>query len=257
MPRPLPLMATGLVALALVGTAEPAGALPPGAEIAFVRERPKRGVWIVDAVGHERRLTDGQDYGPAWSPDGRWIVLQRFDGGGSDLYAVRANGRGLRALTTEGRNCGSAWSPDGSTIAFASRRLRGNFAIWLVAPDGSGLRRLTAMPARDTGPAWSPHGRSLVFSSERGRRGDEDLYLIQPDGTRMRRLTNNGASDWGADWSADGRSIVFTRSRVTRGQQLLVVIDVPHPCPGAHRDLSDVGALSGLASPSVSRSAAG
>lgn len=109
-------------AVVLLGTtmlAAPARASSTRAgTIAFVREGDERGLWLVQADGAETRLTQGQDYRPDWSPDGRWIVFQRFKGGGSDIYVVRADGSHLRALTEDGDNYHPSWSPDGERIAF-------------------------------------------------------------------------------------------------------------------------------------------
>ncbi|MDY0061360.1 MAG: S9 family peptidase [Myxococcota bacterium] len=64
-------------------------------------------------------------------------------------------------------------SPTGRQVAFVLRTTdldanRGRFDIWLMAADGSGLRRLTADPAADTSPRWAPDGQSLFFLSSRG-----------------------------------------------------------------------------------------
>ena len=49
----------------------------------------------------------------------------------------------------------TSWSPDGSRIAFSSNR-DGNFDIYTMSADGSGLTRLTNHPASDKDPVWSP-----------------------------------------------------------------------------------------------------
>ena len=48
-----------------------------------------------------------------------------------------------------------AWSPNGTQMAFASDR-DGNFEIYVMDADGSGLTRLTKDPASDGQPGWSP-----------------------------------------------------------------------------------------------------
>ena len=45
------------------------------------------------------------------------------------------------------------WSPDGDHIAFATGR-DGNFEIYVMNADGSGLSRLTDDPADDFAPDW-------------------------------------------------------------------------------------------------------
>jgi TolB protein len=45
------------------------------------------------------------------------------------------------------------WSPKGDWIAFTSDE-SGNYEIYLINPDGTGLRQITHNPAADTNPAW-------------------------------------------------------------------------------------------------------
>jgi Tol biopolymer transport system component len=56
-----------------------------------------------------------------------------------------------------------AWSPDGRWIAFVS------FGdLFLVPPDGSGIRRVTHRPADEFGPVvWSPDSTTLAIVSNR------------------------------------------------------------------------------------------
>ena len=47
------------------------------------------------------------------------------------------------------------WSPDGSRIAFSSDR-DGDFDVYVMNADGSGVTNLSDNPAEDSLPAWSP-----------------------------------------------------------------------------------------------------
>ena len=60
-------------------------------------------------------------------------------------------------------------------IVFSSNR-DGNYEIYVINTDGSGLRRVTNHPERDDYPSWHPDGKKLVVVSERD--GSHDLYLI-------------------------------------------------------------------------------
>jgi TolB protein len=83
-------------------------------------------------------------------------------------------------------------------IAFASDRA-GNFDIYVMNPDGSGLVRVTDDPAEDTHPTWSPDGRSIAFVSTRD--GNKEIYVVSAEGGAATRLTNNAAEDFSPAWS--------------------------------------------------------
>jgi hypothetical protein len=67
-------------------------------------------------------------------------------------------------------------------IAFASNR-DGNWEIYSVNPDGSGLTNLTHNPGSDLSPIWAPDGRSLVFRTDRDGSGTSHDYVMNADGS--------------------------------------------------------------------------
>ena len=77
-------------------------------------------------------------------------------------------------------------------IAFASDR-DGNWDIYAMNSDGSGLVRLTNNSADDYDPSWSPDGRRIAFHSYRD--GNWEIYAMNADGSGLVRLTNNSAGD--------------------------------------------------------------
>ena len=99
-------------------------------KIAFISEPPRLGycgvVYVMNADGSgQRRLTNGgvpgcgQEWGHAWSPDGRQIAMYGYNG----IYVMNADGSGERELTPDNARAKSpAWSPDGRRIAFLGRR---------------------------------------------------------------------------------------------------------------------------------------
>jgi len=97
-------------------------------------------------------------------------------------------------------------------IAFASDR-DGNFEIYVMNPDGSGLSRLTDNAAEDTSPSWSPDGRRLAFVSNRD--GNKEIYVVGAEGGGLTRLTNNAAEDLHPAWapSLTNSQIAFVSHR--------------------------------------------
>ncbi|MBN1382122.1 MAG: PD40 domain-containing protein [Deltaproteobacteria bacterium] len=78
-----------------------------------------------------------------------------------------------------------AWKPDGRKIAFTSNR-SGNYDIWTVNPDGTGLIRLTTSDMDEKYPSWSPDGTKIAyvtFDPNKGIWGGYHLSTMNADGT--------------------------------------------------------------------------
>ncbi len=125
---------------------------------------------------------------PAWLPDGR-ILYSGCLGDDCGIIAMRADGSAPRQVTAGGSETNPEASPDGRWVAFMSRR-DGNWEVYLVQPDGSGLRRLTRNPANDGLPAWSPDGRFLAFVSDRD--GRWAVWVVTVEGGEPRKLFDLG-----------------------------------------------------------------
>ena len=98
--------------------------------------------------------------------------------------------------------------------------------IWIVNPNGRGLRRITTAPANyylDYDPSWSPDGSKLLFSRcAKLCDGVWSIWSVDRDGSRLQLLSpvcSPGAStptpacpnDSQASYSPDGRHIVDLR----------------------------------------------
>jgi len=95
-------------------------------------------------------------------------------------------------------------SPDGRWIAFNTWEEQED--LFLVQPDGSGLRRLTNDLFRDRVPRWAPDGR-LVFLSNRS--GRYEAWAIRPDGGGLEKLTDTQGKARNPVISPDGRFLAF------------------------------------------------
>ncbi len=93
-----------------------------------------------------------------------------------NLYSILPTGAGLKKLTATGSVQGAQWSPDGTRIAFSDLR-SGNYDIYVMKANGSGVTRVTTSIANERNPTWSPDGRQLAFDSD--RTGLTDVYRLR------------------------------------------------------------------------------
>ncbi len=98
----------------------------------------------------------------------------------------------------------------GGRLAFASNR-DGDYEIYVINLDGTGLLQLTANTAYDFDPAWSPDGAQIVFASSTD--GDAEIKIMNADGSGVHPITDNGVRDADPAWSPDGQWIAFSSER--------------------------------------------
>lgn len=85
-----------------------------------------------------------------------------------------------------------------------------SYDIWIVNPDGTGLKNLTANTSAYEGTAsWSPDRSKIAFDST--RTGNDDIFVMNPDGTGQRRLTSSKLRESYATWSPDGQAIAYAK----------------------------------------------
>ena len=95
--------------------------------------------------------------------------------------------------------------------------------IYVVHPDGTGLRKVTDDPF-DRFPQWTPDGSQISFYSN--RTGKYEDWSIHPDGSGLRQLTDvKEQSAAGLLWFSDGKRAVADFDKGT------VLIDFTGPLP--------------------------
>jgi Tol biopolymer transport system component len=166
---------------------------------------------------------DGSGYGevgepgfnngfPSWSPDGGRIVYKR----GKQLV-ILSLASGKVVPLTDGSHYDNfpQWSPKSDVIMFTSDR-DGDFELYTIRPDGTGLRRMTDVPGNDAHSIWSDDGEWVVFSSARRGFKDEmalydrvpqpygEIFVMRADGSDVRQLTDNKWEDASPGWMPEG-----------------------------------------------------
>jgi serine/threonine protein kinase/Tol biopolymer transport system component len=120
--------------------------------------------------GSPRALEETQDVNSPtdWSPDGRYIICERFSNGGVRMWLVDATGKepdrmfGPDALG--GLQSSGQFSPDGKWVAFV---LSTNGPQVYVTSFPSGAALWQVSPSGGRWPRWSRDGRQLYWVSDR------------------------------------------------------------------------------------------
>jgi Tol biopolymer transport system component len=161
---------------------------------------------ITDTTSNERT--------PKWSPDGDKLVFASDRDGNREVYIFdladvvdgTTKTQPFNLTQHKAPDWQPAWSPDGQRVAFSSYR-DGNWEIYVVNVDGTGLTRLTDQPESDFSPTWSPDGKHVLFASR--RRGDADLFTADIETGTPNQLTKGELDEYDPAWSPNGEWIAF------------------------------------------------
>ncbi len=106
-------------------------------------------------------------------------------------------------------NGGSGGARNGKIVFVANNG--GNFEVYSMNADGSGVVNMTNNASADVEPSWSGDGSKVSFTSLRD--GNAEVYTMNADGSGQTRLTNNPATDNESNMSWGGSKIGFRSNR--------------------------------------------
>lgn len=119
------------------------------------------------------------------------------------------------------KNYIGSWSSDDNQILFYSDR-NGNWDIFGVNSDGTGLRQVTSSSFNEREPKWHPRDNSFAFSSD--SLGISRLFLRDFDSGKITMLTHSPGDHTSPSWSPDGSYLAYLAKEKTEWK--LIVKDL-------------------------------
>ncbi len=173
----------------------------------------KNAVYVGNSDGsNAKRVSFGiWDFGPLWSPDGKWIAFGRDMGGHSDVSIVPADSGAERVVaSTATDEVPSGWRGDGSAFLYV-KRTSGGYEMWQYRmADGANERVFEADGSVGGYPARKANLVAYVLT----KGGKTTLWLWDGDKKTHRQLTTDGfeaLSDHA--FSPDDASLLYSSRR--------------------------------------------
>ena len=186
---------------------------------------------------------------PAFSPDGKRLALQIFDGKRNDIWIYEWERDALTRLTFGGENNSyPTWTPDGQRIVYSSREKGGAENLWWIRADGAGdAQRITEGKNSQFQTSWRPDGKVLSFTQQNPDTGNDILTLpIEGDEKsgwkpgEPKPFVNSAFDERDAAFSPDGRWLAYASNESGTYE----VYVRPFPGPGGKWQISTGAGLS-------------
>ncbi len=201
---------------------------PDGSTIVFCY---KGDIYKVNALGGTATpltISDGHDFMPVWSPDGKSIAFASDRNGNYDVYIMPANGGTAKRLTYYSSNdLPNCFSPDGGTVYFTSTRIDNMTNVMFpsgVLPElysvpikGGKETQVLSVPAEDA--KWDKAGNRLVFHDRKGYEDNwrkhhtssvaRDVWMYNKKENKYTKLTNFEGEDRNPVFSTDESELFY------------------------------------------------
>jgi serine/threonine-protein kinase len=195
------------------------------------------------------RETPGGYSNPAFSPDGKRLALDIFDGKRRDIWVDEWERDNLTRLTSAGENNAyPVWTPDGQRIVYSSQEKGGAPNLWWIRADGGGdAQRLTqSKNLAQFEESWNLDSKVLAFRQENPGTGS-DIFTVNIEGDEKsgwkpgepKPFVNSPFYEGEPAFSPDGRWLAY----VSNESGNFEVCVRPFPGPGGKWQVSTGGGL--------------
>jgi Tol biopolymer transport system component len=184
---------------------------PDGSRAAVVRTvQGNTDIWIVDSTRMTRFTFDpGTEFGPVWSPDGRYIVFDSDRSGKRNLYrkSLADTENEELLLESDQNKMANQWSPDGRFLFYDTVDATTGYDLWLLPFGGDRRPSLflkTKFLERDA--QLSPDGKWMAYRSSES--GTFEIYVRPfPGPGRPWQISTQGG--FVPRWRADGKELYY------------------------------------------------
>jgi Tol biopolymer transport system component/DNA-binding winged helix-turn-helix (wHTH) protein len=196
---------------------------PDGKLIAFTAKEPGKEIYSLFLLSVEtletRKLSappaEYQDWGPAFSPDGKHLAFNRTNNELGDIFIMPADGGEPRRLTFDHASTPSppVWTRDGQSIVFSSTR-RSIPTLWRIPVSGGSPVQVPQVGVVTTNPSISSNGHRLAYEQIMGSSSIWQLNLAnQGEKGSYVQLAASKGFNRAPEFSPDRTRIVFDSDR--------------------------------------------
>ena len=213
-----------------------AGASADGGRLVATVANPIRDLWTVPITDHvvddsavsHFKLPTVRAAAPRFGPD--YLLYVGSKGGADGLWKLKDGSETELWKGSEGvvRNA-PAISPGGSQICFVAHS-EGRARLYLMAADGTNVRRIAESLEARGAPSWSPDGKWIAVAGSEGKANP--LFKVPVDGGVPVSLVDGVNSVISNPvWSPDGRFILYSEGQGSATVRLQGVTPDKRPFP--------------------------